>query len=349
MIRLAAAVLACAALTWPAAAQPAFTFEDRFEAPGGWQWGTFESPHGHIIRYGRAPRPPAPRATLVVSQGFTAPIEKGFELLRDLVARDYWVWAVDWSGQGGSTKHVTEPFPRAAPPNFEIHLDEMSTFLDEVLPQEPGMAVISLSESMGAHLVTRFLAERPGSFDAAHMSAPMYGINTGGIPLAAARALAWTMVTVGAGHRYVPGGGDWHLDKLKTLEDNLVSQDPLRYQLQSRWFAREPSIVVAFSPSYQWFHVAAASNALVNDPAYFARVDVPVLLTSPKLEEIVLAEQHAPACTAMQDCTYVPFPNAKHVLWNEIDRERDAFLAVLDGWFDAVLGPARAAGLQSRP
>jgi len=60
----------------------------RFEEPSGFIWGTFKDAGGAKIRYG-ALQPPStfggePKGTIVLTPGFREPIEKYFEVVRDM-------------------------------------------------------------------------------------------------------------------------------------------------------------------------------------------------------------------------------------------------------------------------
>ena len=107
--RLGAAVFAALALAGcgpqspPAEATIPAALETRFYPPEGWTWGRVGVEGGPSLRYGVASPPVAPRAQVLILPDQTEPAEAWFETARNLLARRYGVWIVDWSGLGGPT------------------------------------------------------------------------------------------------------------------------------------------------------------------------------------------------------------------------------------------------------
>ena len=158
-------------------------------ADGGW------------IRHAAWPFPDADaaRGTVVLLGGRSEFIEKYDGIAHALRGRGWRVLAADWRSQGGSSRFLADP-QKGHVPDFGVLEADLGLYLDTVAAplRGPGPLVL-LGHSMGAHLVLRLLAARPGAADAAILSAPMADICLGGFPPGLARRLARSMAALGLG------------------------------------------------------------------------------------------------------------------------------------------------------
>jgi len=332
-----ALLLALAAILYAvtAMAQDAAIPED-FTEPDGWAWGRFTSAEGAGIRYGRL-KADTPRATVVIVTGFREFGEKYFEVARDLRARNIDVWQMDWRGQGGSDHYL----PDSHKPwyqGYDRDAADLEQFATEIVERSPGAPLFVLAHSMGGHIVLRHLHDHPDTFDFAALTAPMLRINTGGIPKWIALPLAWGGNLVAA-QSYVMGGSPWAYDPDFAVEDSDVSQDPERYRVGDEYMNLKPELRLG-SATYGWLRNAFRSIDLINDPEYLAAIDTPVLIASPRNDQIVLPEAHDEACTALQACELFSIADAKHEIWMERDEYRDPWLARLDAFINERLAAA---------
>ena len=81
----------------------------RNPVPSGAVVGTFAGYDGKPLRFARFAATRGPRrGTVCLFTGFTEFIEKYFEMIADLRRRGFAVAAMDWRGQGGSWRAVTD-------------------------------------------------------------------------------------------------------------------------------------------------------------------------------------------------------------------------------------------------
>src|SRR5580704_18069486 len=71
--------------------------------------GIFKARDGVSIRFARWPAPPGRKGTVCVFHGRTEFVEKYFEVTRELRARGFAVATMDWRGQGGSQRLLSDP------------------------------------------------------------------------------------------------------------------------------------------------------------------------------------------------------------------------------------------------
>src|ERR687892_1390043 len=72
--------------------------------------GMLKTPDGISLRYARWAPPPGRKGTVCLFPGRAEFIEKYFETVRDLRARGFAVAALDWRGQGGSQRALSDPY-----------------------------------------------------------------------------------------------------------------------------------------------------------------------------------------------------------------------------------------------
>jgi lysophospholipase len=302
---------------------------DRFTEPNGWQWGRFTNANGAAIRFGYL-RADNPRATAVIVTGFREFGEKYFEVVRDLHERNIDVWQMDWRGQGGSDRYLADS-QKPWFQGYDRDADDLLQFATDFVERRDGVPLFVVAHSMGGHIALRLLRNHPDTFDFAVLTAPMLRINTGAIPKWIAKALAWGGDLFSA-EAYVVGGKPWVYDHDFTVEDSDVSQDPVRFRIGDEYMRTKPTLRLG-SATYGWLHNAFRAIREINEDDYLGAIRTPVLLASPRNDQIVLPEAHDRACALMAACDLFPIPGAKHEIWMERDDFRQPWL----GRFDAYL------------
>ena len=205
----------------------------RFLEPTGFVWGSLTTRDGARLRWGHLPAK-EPRAECVMVGGFAECIEKYFETISDLAARDFSVWCLDWRGQGGSTRPKHLP-ARPRPRRFARDASDLAAFAEQLTPARRPRLLIG--HSMGGATALLCLRRYPGLFDAAILSAPMLGIRTAGLPPGLMRYVPRLVRTTGLGICCVPGANRWSPDRIPTPERSRVSNDPERCRLQYAWLS----------------------------------------------------------------------------------------------------------------
>src|ERR1700741_4259123 len=71
--------------------------------------GMLKTPDGVSVRFARWDPPPGRKGTVCLFPGRAEFIEKYFETVRDLRARGFAVAMIDWRGQGGSHRLLSNP------------------------------------------------------------------------------------------------------------------------------------------------------------------------------------------------------------------------------------------------
>lgn len=160
----------------PQVGPPPSGLEQRFSRPATWEWSLFESRDGARLRSGSAkPMSSVPsKATIILVGGYTEFAEKYFETFNDLLAHGYNVGTLDWRGQGGSQRYLTDPQKA-----HSIGFEHDSADLAQYLKQYSGAPVYLVAHSMGGNIALRLLHDHPDLVRAAILSGLMIGAGPG--------------------------------------------------------------------------------------------------------------------------------------------------------------------------
>ena len=195
--------------------------------PSGGTVGSFQGYDGAELRYARwdATRLPR-RGTVCLFGGRAEFIEKYFEVIADLRRRGFAVATMDWRGQGGSQRMLSNPRKGYVRGFWEYDRDLIRFMKDIVLPDCPP-PFIGLGHSMGGNILLRN-ATMPGLwFERIVLTAPMIAIAESCLGTTPSRARAYAEVAslLGMSTAYVVGGSD-ELDSDQKFEGNCAHLRP---------------------------------------------------------------------------------------------------------------------------
>jgi lysophospholipase len=301
---------------------------ERFLVPPGFVWGSFPTGDGAILRWGHLAAD-RPRAECVLVGGFGDFIEKHFETIRDLAARGFSVWCLDWRGQGGSTRPKCWPHrPRAR--QFDRDAAELAQFATQYLSPDRPHALIA--HSMGGAIALLCLQRHPRLFDATVLSAPMLGLLNGRTPPVLLRVVTGPARLTGLGICRLPGTYRWHPDRPPTPERSRISSDAERCRIRHAWVSSNPSLRLD-QPTYGWLDPALSLIGRIGKRRFLAGITTPILLGSAGREQVVAPAAHYRAARLLPDCTLVELPESKHEPFLERDPIRNFWLDQIDRFF----------------
>lgn len=305
-----------------------------FEEPVGFQWGNFTNAKGANIRYGSLQPVGVPKGTVVLVAGFGEPIEKYFEVMRELTDKGFAVWMMDWRGQGGSDRFLSENPQKMYSEGYSEHVETLYQFADKIVQKSPGPMILT-AHSMGAHIGLRCLKEHEGTFDSAIVSAPMLNINTGSLARPVARQVAKFAKAGNYLEKYVPGGKDWD-EKDPVFAASTTTSDPDRFRVITELYTAKPELRTG-SPTYGWIYHTFESIDILNKEEYLKAINVPILMEISGNEVIVDKEAEERASKLLPHCTRVDIPDAKHEIWMERDALRNQWLVQVDAFLKEQL------------
>lgn len=291
------------------------------------QYGYFKSVHGGLIRYGRAGGGHADhRGCLLLLNGRSEFMEKYEAVTAQLVHRKFYVLTLDWPGQGMSVRSLANR-DKGYIRDFQDYLDDLTCFFnDKVNPL--GLPVTVLAHSMGGHMALRFMAEQGAKIEKAVLVSPMVDIVTRPFPRSVATLLSRWAVSLGMGHAYAPGNGDYCRRKIK-FAGNPLSHDSQRFWHEHRLIAKNPQLALG-GVTWQWLKAAFDSIAYLSRPSVARRISSPVLLMSATRDRVVSRRAQKKICVMMPRATFVSIAGARHEILNEADAVLERFWEAFD-------------------
>lgn len=271
------------------------------------------------------------RGSVIVAPGRTEFIEKYFEVLREVQARGFAVFCIDWRGQGLSGREV-EQAVKGHIVSFDDAVNDLSTAL-KLLTQKLPKPHIGLAHSMGGAIMLRALQTRRIDLDAAAFTAPMWGIpkldkNS--------KKYARFMVSIGAGRMFAPGvETKW---KREAFKRNPVTNDKGRHDRCQSLIAEEPRLALA-GPTIGWVAAAAETIEALRVPGAFAHLKMPMLVATARDEQLIDNASHDAVLEQLPNATHITL-DAKHEILMETDPVRAQFWAAFDQLTERVV-PAR--------
>ncbi|MEM7763829.1 MAG: alpha/beta hydrolase [Pseudomonadota bacterium] len=308
----------------------------RFAVPDGWEWGRLETAAGNI-RWGRTTITPS-RATVIFLPGLSAPLEVYFETFSRLRDEGFNVLAMDWPGQGGSTRGSDDP-QKIHARSLTGHVDALDLLLTETLDVTASQPQFLVGLSMGAQLGTRLLARGEHTFDAAALITPAYAIY-GGRPNAVDKVLLHSLQAIGFGQRYSPGSQAWQFDlDVYNARASQCSHPNDRTQLWQASMVANPALKVGgYTNSFVLALAESAEQARL--AATQGRFDLPVWMPLAGNDVFVENAPARVACDALAQCELKEYPEARHCLFEEADAYYRPFVDDLVAFLNRQVGDA---------
>jgi lysophospholipase len=303
------------------------------EPPEGAEEHWLEGRGGVKVRVLTAPSTRGePRGSIIVAPGRTEFIEKYFEVIRELQARGFAVFCIDWRGQGLSGREVENSL-KGHFTTFDDPVNDLSTALKLLADRLP-RPYIGLAHSMGGAIVLRALMTRRIELDAVAFSAPMFGI----LGLSdVAKKYARFMVSLGAGGNFAPSvEKKW---KRENFKKNPVTHDKPRHDRCQGLIAEEPRLALA-GPTIGWVVAASDATEAFRQGGALAHVRIPVLIATAGEEQLVDNAAHEAVAHDLPDARHITIEGAKHEILMEVDPIRNQFWEAFDQLVERVV-PAR--------
>lgn len=302
--------------------------DDRFHAPENWQTGEFTH-SGRTIYYGYVLTDDA-KGTVVLLSGLSEFSEKYYETIKELVARGLSVFTLDWYGQGRSARYFPDSQKRHST-GFAHDAEDLDHFISAIVqPTTNAQTLVMLAHSMGGNMGLRYAIQKPQTFKAIAISAPMIGIDAIRLlPKWFVRFLLWILTPF---HRsYISGGHDWHEDIRMSEDNEIFSSDPVRKEIHNKWCLHAPALQIG-SPTFGWIKAATESGniLLCHDYSDFT---IPCLFATAGDEKLVDNDATRRLSEKIPNCRLINIPLSKHEIMMETDEIRNRFW---DG-FDKLL------------
>lgn len=272
----------------------------------------------------------AARGTVFISPGRGEPIEKYYEVARDLLSRDFCVVVHDWRGQGLSARLLPDRLKchARAPDEF---LDDFQRLLDSFEDRAPKPWVM-FGHSMGAALNLATLIKGEPRIAGAFFTNPMLRVKTGKHSLWAVNFQTNWQVNHGRGTDYVPELFDDPFEH--TFENDALTHDLSRYEVWREQLFACPHLAVG-TPTWGWLNFALKlGETLLKDKNKVAKkVKTPITVCCSGDDHLINKIPTKAFVKKLGKAQYFEIEGAEHEIMIEAEEyRREAFKE-----FDALL------------
>lgn len=275
-----------------------------------------KTPDGILLRY-RHWKPTTTsdiKPVVLLLPGRATALEKFENVVDILRERGYGVWALDWRGQGLSTREIGK---RGYIKSYEIYLQDLDLFIRTFLKTDyQKRPIVILGHSMGGHLGLRYMAENPDMVQGAVMTAPMLDIETGAYSRGLAYWISAMMVFLGFGKSYVFSQGDYN-PVTQPFEGNILTHNQELFYYHRHLQIANPDIVVG-GVTFGWIKATLESVTKLNCKGMLGRIAAPVKIYTAGEELVVNNDRIEQVADWIPHCELEVVQGARHQLLAEV-------------------------------
>lgn len=269
------------------------------------------------------------KGTVAIFPGRAEFIEKYFEVVRELRARGFAVAVLDWRGQGGSQRLLSNR-RKGHVRRFSNYLSDLDAFAREVMLPDCPAPHFALGHSMGGAVLLHAVLGGRRWFDRMVLCAPMLGLDVVPLPELSRGAVA-TLAGLGLGRAFVPGGSARPVTEMP-FAGNPLTSDEARFNRTAEVVRAGPELALG-APTVGWLNAAFGAMAELERPEAMARIRQPLLMVAAGMERITSNAAIERLSARLIAGAHVVVPAARH----EILMERDIFRAQFWAAFDAFI------------
>ncbi len=303
------------------------------QAPEGGTGEWYRGAGGLRLRVGFWEPTGRPRGTVFISPGRSEPIEKYYEVVRDLLSRGVCVVVHDWRGQGLSARLLPDRLKCHARAADEF-LDDYQRLLDSFEDRAP-KPWIMLGHSMGGALNLATLIKGETRIEGALFINPMLRVKTGRHALWAVHFQTNWHVNHGRGTDYVPELFDDPFEH--TFENDALTHDAARYNIWREQLFACPHLAVG-SPTWGWlsFALKLGETILKDKNKVAKKVKTPVTILCSGDDHLIAKQPSKAFAKKLGKASYVEIAGAEHEILIEAEEYRREAFAEIDKLLDFV-------------
>ncbi len=274
----------------------------------------------------------APRGTVVVLPGRAEFIEKYFETISELLARDFAVVALDWRGQGLSERQLRNR-RKSHIDDFEIYERDLVALKEQVLEALCPRPWFALGHCMAAAILIQQTRAGRSPFARIVVTSPMIDLYR--LPLkAGARILVEGLDIAGFGGAFVPGGRGRPVF-LQSFAETVLTSDPIRHARTAAILKAAPELGVG-DPTIGWANAAFRLMRQFEDADYPRRTLTPILVIAAGADRVVSTSATELFAGRLKAGRFITLPYARHDILMERDLFRTQFWAAFDAFIPGV-------------
>jgi lysophospholipase len=277
------------------------------------------------VRWAGGPRP---RGTVVVLPGRAEFIEKYFETISELLARDFAVVALDWRGQGLSERQLRNR-RKGHIDDFEIYERDLAALREQVLEALCPKPWFALGHCMAAAILISQARGGRSPFARIVVTSPMIDLKR--LPFKiGAQLVVEGLDIVGLGGAYIPGGNGRSLF-LKPFAENIITSDRARYARTTAIVQAAPELAIG-DPTIGWTNAAFRLMRQFEDPDYARRTLTPILVIAAGADRVISTPVIEHFASRLKAGRFITIPYSAHDVLMERDSFRSQFWAAFDAF-----------------
>jgi lysophospholipase len=284
---------------------------------------------GTMIRYARFEATGRPlKGTVVMVQGRNECIEKYFETARDLTARGFGVLTYDLRGQGGSDRLIADP-QRGYVESFDHYVADLEQIFEEIALPDCRPPFYMVAHSTGGLIA---LLSAPAMINRVRrmmLTAPLLRFATTSVSMTRLKRISSLLYFLGMGTRYL-GAGPRPVGP-PSFATNRLTTDRARYIRNQAIYQTHPELALG-GPTVAWIRAACRAIDRVTDPAFLARIHIPVLFVAAGADEVVATSAIEDFARMLRAGSLLTVDGARHELLQEADLYREQVLAAFDAF-----------------
>jgi lysophospholipase len=287
---------------------------------------------GVYLRVARWSAGPASRGTVVVLPGRAEFIERYFETIAELLARQFDVVAMDWRGQGLSQRQLRDR-GKGHVDDFDNYQLDIAALVEQVLEPFCSKPWFALAHSMGAAVLIAQARAGRSPFARIVLTAPMVALSALRLQKAS-EVLVEALDIIGFGGAYVPGGGPTPV-YFRPFSESVLTSDRQRYQRSQDILRAAPDLGIG-DPTIGWVNAAFRQMRQFQNLDYPRRIFTPILILAAGADRVVSTPAVESFASRLKAGRFITLPYARHEILMERDVFRAQFWAAFDGFIPGV-------------
>jgi len=294
--------------------------------------GTFEAADGSRIAYYNYVLPDA-KAGIVISHGFSEFAAKYGEWIYLFLRAGYSVYFLEHRGHGASARAV-EDKEKIHVVSFEEYVQDIYTFMTKiVIPANGKNPCFLYAHSMGGAIGALAIEEFPALFDGAVLSAPMFSINIGALPVWLAKLVARLQIKRKKGNEFAIGQHGYDGNE-KFEESCSLSEARFRYIAKKR---DENVNCHTSGGTYSWALASLLAQKKAVSSENAAKITIPVLLFQAGNDTMVRPKGQEKFVKQCKTAEMVIVTDSKHEIYNADETIQQAFFEEIIDFYEKLI------------
>lgn len=282
----------------------------------------------HYVSCALTPNDPKPKATVIISHGFTESAEKWHETAYYLLNDGYNVYIIEHRGHALSYRAVADKTLTHID-KFDEYVDDFGIFVNLVRSEQNGDLYL-LAHSMGCAVGLLYAEKNPDVFKKIFLSSPMIVPCTGGVPIWIGRFITRTAILFGKNKKraFISGeypGYEKFEDSAKTSEARFNEYNEIK---------RANADYQNYSCTYGWVNNSLVVGKRILKRGEPEKIKARTFIAIAGRDTIVRKKPQIKLARRINACTYKVFGDAKHEIYGSADPVAREYFGDLLAFFD---------------